>query len=140
MPGWRDRIGQLPVKAPKRPGGSSGGRFILIVSEQGVASRRRPDKGLLAGLWEYPNELAEEGAIPALLGLEQGGAGARRTGAGIFFTHIEWRMQAWTARIPAEALPESWVWADRQALARDYACPTRFQAFRDFVDRQLGYF
>ena len=49
-------------------------------------------------------------------------------------------MQAWTARIPAEALPESWVWADRQALARDYAVPNAFQAFRDFVDRQLGYF
>ena len=66
-----DRIGQLPVKAPKKARRIERRSVYLIVSEQGVALRRRPDKGLLAGLWEYPNELAEEGAIPALLGLEQ---------------------------------------------------------------------
>ena len=49
-------------------------------------------------------------------------------------------MQARTARIPAEALPQGWVWADRQALAQDYAVPNAFQAFRDAVDSRLGYF
>ena len=81
----------------------------------------------------------EECAIPALLGLapeelEPAGQGRH------IFTHIEWRMQARTARIPAEALPEGWVWADRQALAQDYAVPNAFQAFRDAVDSRLGYF
>ena len=134
-----DRIGQLPVKAPKKARRIERRSVYLIVSEQGVALRRRPDKGLLAGLWEYPNELAEEGAIPALLGLEQEELVPAGQGRHIF-THIEWRMQAWTARIPPKALPEGWVWAGRQALARDYAVPNAFQAFRDFVDRQLGYF
>jgi len=32
------------------------------------------------------------------------------------------------------------VWADRQALAQDYAVPNAFQAFRDAVDSRLGYF
>ena len=109
-----DRIEQLPVKAPKKA--------------RRVEQRR-----------EYPNEPVEECAIPALLGLapeelEPAGQGRH------IFTHIEWRMQARTARIPAEALPEGWVWADRQALAQDYAVPNAFQAFRDAVDSRLGYF
>ena len=134
-----DRIEQLPVKAPKKARRVEQRRVYLIFSDRGVALHRRPDKGLLAGLWEYPNEPVEECAIPALLGLapeelEPAGQGRH------IFTHIEWRMQARTARIPAEALPEGWVWADRQALAQDYAVPNAFQAFRDAVDSRLGYF
>ena len=83
-----DRIGQLPVKAPKKARRIERRSVYLIVSEQGVALRRRPDKGLLAGLWEYPNELAEEGAIPALLGLEQEELVPAGQGRHIF-THIE---------------------------------------------------
>ena len=43
--------------------------MYLIFSDRGVALRRRPERGLLAGLWEYPNELEGENAIPAQLGL-----------------------------------------------------------------------
>ena len=134
-----DRIDQLPVKAPKKARRVEQRQVYLIFSERGVALRRRPDRGLLAGLWEYPNDPAGEGAVPALLGLKPEELEPAGQGRHIF-THIEWRMQAWTARIPAEVLPEAWVWADRQALARDYAVPNAFQAFRDAVDSRLGYF
>ena len=129
----------LPVKRKKTPRRMEEKTVFVLLSSQGVALRQRAAKGLLAGLWEYPNEPVEECAIPALLGLapeelEPAGQGRH------IFTHIEWRMQARTARIPAEALPEGWVWADRQALAQDYAVPNAFQAFRDAVDSRLGYF
>ena len=134
-----DRTGELPVKAAKKARRVEERTVWLVFHGDKVALRRRPARGLLAGLWEYPNEPVEECAIPALLGLapeelEPAGQGRH------IFTHIEWRMQARTARIPAEALPEGWVWADRQALAQDYAVPNAFQAFRDAVDSRLGYF
>ena len=56
------------------------------------------------------------------------------------FTHIEWRMTAYTARTEGLALPEGWVWADREALAREYAVPNAFQAFSEYVKGKLGYF
>mgnify|MGYP000562298792 CR=1 FL=1 len=133
------RTKDLPVRPAKKPRRVEERVVFLLFRGGKVALRRRPGKGLLAGLWEYPNEPVEECAIPALLGLapeelEPAGQGRH------IFTHIEWRMQARTARIPAEALPEGWVWADRQALAQDYAVPNAFQAFRDAVDSRLGYF
>ena len=104
-----------------------------------MALRRRPGKGLLAGLWEYPNELAGEETIPDALGLSPADLELVGTGRHIF-THIEWRMTAYTARTEGLALPEGWVWADREALAREYAVPNAFQAFSEYVKGKLGYF
>ena len=123
-----DRIGELPVKAPKRARRIEERRVYLIFSDDGVALRRRPGKGLMAGLWEYPNELAGEETIPAALGLSPADLELVGTGRHIF-THIEWRMTAYTARTEGLALPEGWLWADREALAREYAVPNAFQAF-----------
>lgn len=134
-----DRIGELPVKAPKKARRIEERRVYLIFSDDGVALRRRPGKGLLAGLWEYPNELAGEEAIPAALGLSPADLELVGTGRHIF-THIEWRMTAYTARTEGLALPEGWVWADREALAREYAVPNAFQAFSEYVKGKLGYF
>lgn len=134
-----DRIGELPVKAPKRARRIEERRVYLIFSDDGVALRRRPGKGLLAGLWEYPNELAGEETLPAALGLSPADLELVGTGKHIF-THIEWRMTAYTARTEALELPQGWVWADREALAREYAVPNAFQAFSEYVKGKLGYF
>ena len=104
-----DRIGELPVKAPKKARRIEERRVYLIFSDEGVALRRRPGKGLLAGLWEYPNELAGEEAIPAALGLSPADLELVGTGRHIF-THIEWRMTAYAARAEGLDLPEGWVW------------------------------
>ena len=52
------RTGELPVKAAKKARRLEARTVYLLFYENHVALRRRPDKGLLAGLWEYPNELA----------------------------------------------------------------------------------
>lgn len=56
------------------------------------------------------------------------------------FTHIEWRMSALAAEASSHALPEGWVWADRAALAREYAVPNAFQPFQGAVEERLGHF
>jgi A/G-specific adenine glycosylase len=56
------------------------------------------------------------------------------------FTHIEWRMSALAAEASSPALPEGWVWADRAALAREYAVPNAFQPFQGAVEERLGHF
>ena len=134
-----DRIGELPVKSPKKARRIEERQVYLIFSDEGVALRRRPGKGLLAGLWEYPNELAGEEAIPAALGLSPADLELVGTGRHIF-THIEWRMTAYAARAEGLDLPEGWVWADREALAREYAVPNAFQSFSEYVKGKLGYF
>ena len=134
-----DRIGELPVKAPKKGRRIEERWVYLLFSGDCVALRRRPNKGLLAGLWEYPNELASEASLPAALGLPLGELERVGTGKHIF-SHIEWRMTAYAAQVEDLVLPEGWVWADREALAREYAVPNAFQAFSEYVKGRLGYF
>ena len=123
------RTGQLPVKAAKKARRVEERTVFLIFHENRVALRRRPGRGLLAGLWEYPNELSPAGDALARWGIAP--ASLRSAGMGKhIFTHIEWRMAALAAEASSHALPEGWVWADRAALAREYAVPNAFQPFQ----------
>ena len=130
------RIDQLPVKAPRKARRVEERTVWLIFHQSRVALRRRPGRGLLAGLWEYPNELtAARDPLPGwgIVPLSQAPAGTGRH----IFTHIEWHMDARLVRAAGEDLPPGWVWADRAALARDYAVPNAFRPFREAVEREL---
>jgi len=133
------RTDTLPVKAPKKERRVEERVVFLIVRDGQVALRRRPEKGLLAGLWEFPNEIA-----PARTALEQWGIvpqAVRRAGTGKhIFSHIEWHMAAQVVLVEDDRLPFGWVWADRGELERQYAVPNAFHAFEQTVKEQLGYF
>lgn len=122
------RTGELPVKAPKKARRVEHRTVFLIFYNGKIALRRRPARGLLARLWEYPNELCSEvaplerwGITP--LRLEHGGTGKH------VFSHIEWHMNAMVVEAAGPELPSSWVWAGRGELERTYAVPNAFQSF-----------
>ena len=133
------RTGELPVKAAKKERRVEERTVYLIFHGNRVALRRRPDRGLLAGLWEYPNEPAEEGGGPERWGLSP--VSLKRAGMGKhIFTHIEWHMTALAAELDSPELPQGWVWADRSDLRDIYAIPNAFQRFSEFVLDRLGHF
>jgi len=134
-----NRTEELPVKAAKKARRAESRVVYLLFHENKVALRRRPDKGLLAGLWEFPNELAD-GADPlARWGLSAPALERAGTGKHIF-SHVEWHMTALAAELERPDLPEGWVWADRAALRDTYALPSAFRSFADRVEQQLGRF
>ena len=128
-----ERIGELPVKTAKKARRVEERTVFLIFHSGKVALRRRPKRGLLAGLWEYPNELSPAPCPVEAAGLEDGPVGKH------IFTHIEWRMTAQIVQAASEALPEGWVWAGREALAQDYAVPNAFRAFEGAVAARLDW-
>lgn len=134
-----DRIGQLPVKAAKKARRVEHRTVYLLFYQDCVALRRRPDRGLLAGLWEYPNELSGEEDWPSRWGLAPNHLEPAGTGKHIF-THIEWHMTGLSCRLDSPTLPEGWVWADRADLRDRYALPNAFQCFAQTVADQLGHF
>ena len=132
------RTAELPVKAPKKVRRVEERTVYLLFYGDSVALRRRPDHGLLAGLWEYPNELSGETDWPEEWGLS---AVLERAGTGKhIFTHIEWRMTALAGELDGPDLPEGWVWASREELRDTYAVPNAFQSFSQLVLDRLGHF
>ena len=134
-----DRTGVLPVKAAKKERRIEERLVYLIFYGDCVALRRRPKKGLLAGLWEYPNELPEGQDFIHQWGIEEQERHSAGTGKHIF-THIEWRMHAVAVEAAGDELPEGWVWCDRAALLQEYAVPNAFRAFEGKVLERLGHY
>lgn len=133
-----DRTGELPVKTKKK-GRRLEHRVVLLLFCQGrVVLHKRGEKGLLAGLWEYPNALGtvEEMVdnldisvelVPILTGKH-------------IFTHIEWHMSGFVGQIAEANLPADWILASREEVANRYAIPNAFSIFGDAVSEGLGYF
>ena len=119
------RVDALPVKAPKRPRRVEERTVWLIFRHDRAALRRRPARGLLAGLWEFPHEQGD-GPLPAAWGitaLSDEYAGQAKH----VFTHIEWHLALRTVEAGTDGLPSGWVWADKDELEHEYAVPNAFE-------------
>ena len=97
---------QLPVAGPKATRTIEQKTVFLIYYQGGLVLRRRPEKGLLAGLYEYPNtdgnlDASEISAYLRTLGFSA--VQTRPLGAAKhIFTHKEWHMTGW------EILADEW--------------------------------
>lgn len=122
---------ELPVKAEKKPRRIEERTVFLLVSGGKAALRKRPKKGLLAGLWELPGTEGSLSPEEAASCLNQWGvptASLQELGtAKHIFTHVEWRMTAYVAI--TDQKPDSFSWASRQELENGYALPFAFKAF-----------
>ena len=125
------RTGALPVKGAKKPRRKEQLTVLLLWCGDKLALCRRPESGLLAGLWQLPN-------LPGELTVEQALAQAAEWGAephhpetvvhrSHIFTHVEWEMTGISIRCNREA--EGFAWADREERAGEYALPTAFRQF-----------
>ncbi len=127
-------IDRLPVKAPKKGRKIEERTVWLLFYEGQVALRKRPEKGLLAGLWEYPNEQDE--TMPDGWGIapisDEFGCTAKH-----IFSHIEWHMTVRVAEVDRDTLPEGWVWANRSELNHRYALPSAFDGMAHLVRERV---
>jgi len=114
---------QLPVKSPKKPRRIEQRHLLILRFEDTIALRRRPPKGLLAGLWELP----EAFVLPEELILSREPAG----NAVHIFTHIEWHMTAERVLLRAPLPGENLAWVTQEQLNQSCALPSAFAAFRN---------
>lgn len=131
---------ELPVKTkPKSRKVQDRTVFLLFSKEGRLALARRPEKGLLAGLWELPaaeSALDRKGALSWLESL--GGEGELSPGpkAKHIFSHVEWHMTSWVVTGVGE-LPE-FAWAAGEELSQAYPLPAAFKAFLPVIQERLG--
>lgn len=111
-----------PVRSEKKSRRVVDATVLVLQCGDKFALEKRPAKGLLAGLWQFP---FFEGDAPDL------GEVVAEKRAKHIFTHVEWRMRGKLVRIDAE-LPR-YVWATAEEIARTYAVPSAFRAFMEWV-------
>lgn len=114
-----------PVLPPKKPRRAENRRVLLLLRGDRCAVRKRPEKGLLAGLWELPND--EEETVPE---------GAEPCGEAVhIFTHVEWHMRGYVLRVDEELPGYTWV-TQKERLEK--AIPSAFRFYVKVLEK-LGY-
>ena len=129
----------LPVKKPKKARKIEEKTVFLLLREGKIALRRRPDTGLLAGLWEFPNvegALDEETAPAAVAawGLEPK-QWKNKLAAKHIFTHVEWHMTGYTLEVAGDG-PEELEWVDSDGLEA-HAVPSAFARYYAEAKEQM---
>ena len=123
------RQAELPVLPAKKARRAEQRTVLLLRCGKKIALRKRPETGLLAGLWEFPNILGRLTQEEAAAQVSAWGGRALHTEplgeAAHVFSHIEWHMTGW--QIDCEAELPGFVWTDSPA---EYALPTAFRAYR----------
>lgn len=152
------RIAELPVKSGK-PVRKTEKKTVLVLLELSsnqtpereykTLLRKRPDKGLLAGLWEFPNFDGEltEGEIRKILehSAVRLSSLVKLKNCRHIFTHIEWDMSGYLGitREPASAehedLPElNSRWIRIGTLEEELSLPAAFKTYYQLMKRFIG--
>jgi A/G-specific adenine glycosylase len=139
---------QLPVRKKAAPRKITPKTVLILRDGERVALCRRPDTGLLAGLYEPPTVeghltrdelrklLLENGVEPLYL--------TPLENARHIFTHLEWHMVGFEvilreedavkiANIPLDGVKNTLFFAPREEIDESYAIPGAYSAYRPYM-------
>lgn len=137
-----DKVDSLPVKAPKKARMLEDRTVFIIQDGECTAIRKRPEKGLLAGLYEFPNIQGHLKREEALLYVEKMGLDPlyieKLPPAKHIFSHIEWRMQAYRIKVSSlkKAQDRELIFADKEQSGKQYAIPSAFGAYAKYIKEE----
>ncbi len=133
---------EFPRKAAKKPRTVQKKTILVIQDGQRTAIRRRPKKGLLAGLYELPNleGWKTEGEVLQYV-RDFGMTPLRIQKLGEtkhIFSHVEWRMQGYQIRVAAieEKMAEGLIFVERNKHADQYAIPSAFDFYAKYMKEE----
>ena len=131
----QNRWQELPVKLPKKAKKQENRTVFILRCGDRYAICKRPGRGLLAGLWQFPNESGHLEAAEAVLWAENRGLHPRNVERSIdrhhIFTHIRWDMRGWFLEVDAPA--GGFAWLTLEEIDEQAALPTAFRQFREEI-------
>ena len=142
------KTAEFPKKKAKKARKIEEKTVLVIQDEDRAAFRRRPEKGLLAGMYEFPvleGRLAE-GKVLEILG--QMGLKVLRIRpigeAKHIFSHKEWHMVGYAIKVDELERPEKpefrqdWIFVDKNEVRENYPVPSAYAAYTEYLDIKLG--
>ena len=123
----------LPVLPPKADKRTEQRAVALVFRDNSVMVRRRPDEGLLAGLYEFPGFPGAKTGAEVRAALQEIGVSAKdlRPGGSArhVLTHLVWRMDGWLCEADGAAEGE---FVSAEAL-NALPFPTALRVFREMA-------
>ena len=128
---------ELPVKPPKKARRVVPRTVFVLCSQGRLLLHRRPSRGLLASLWEFPGQDGH-------LSLEQAAETLAQAGIQVssiaslgehthIFSHVEWPMVCYQVECLPFPAAEDYVWCTPQQLQEQYALPSAFRPFAQWL-------
>jgi len=149
-PNWEPRCGECPcrefcrgqgdwkrypVRLPKKEKKQENRTVFLLHCGEKWAIEKRPARGLLAGLWQFPNESGHFTAGEAVAWAEERGLHPRNVERSLdrhhIFTHIRWDMRGWVLEVEEQA--GQFTWLSLEEIDQQAALPTAFRQFREEI-------
>lgn len=127
---------ELPVKKKAKERRIEKRTVLIFKDERGVAIRKRSLKGLLAGLYEFPNVKghlteAEVIAYGKSIGLMPVRVRALKEAKHIF-SHVEWHMTGYEILVDEleKKCAETMIFAQKEEIDKKYSIPSAFAAYK----------
>lgn len=135
---------ELPVKAKAKARRIEKRTVLLFRDAEGIAIRKRPSKGLLAGLYELPNveghltgkEVTAYGSSIGLTPIRI----RKLENAKHIFSHVEWHMIGYEMMVDEleKNCGEEMIFAKKEELETVYPIPSAFEAYMKFERKRGG--
>lgn len=122
----------FPIKVKKKVRRVENRIVLILLHDKQVHLVQRPQKGLLSGLWEFPNYLQPFQLSDfiseynlSIENIEDWGPSHH------LFTHIRWNMHGYAIKLKAHPLNLPGHWCDRQNLIDSYAIPKALRVYQE---------
>lgn len=134
---------ELPKKKPPKSRKIEDRTVLVLLSDNRAALRKRPGKGLLAGLYELPNlegHLSREEVLEYVKGLNLAPIRIRELPeAKHIFSHIEWHMAGFAVKVEEpDADPEGMFFVEREQMEERYSIPAAFGAYTEYFKHRFS--
>lgn len=126
---WR-----LPIKDKKKDKTEESRTVLLLIYKNQVAIRKRPNTGLLASLWEFPNfDTISVEEIHRMYSVQYIKETSPYTH---IFTHKIWHMNGYVVILQELSL-EALTWVSLEEVKEKYSIPTAFGYFLEDIKNML---
>ncbi len=134
---------EIPVKSKAKPRRIEEKTVFVIRDGEKVVLHKRPSKGLLAGMYEFPNiqgHLSEEEALQWVKAQKLSPIRIQKLGeAKHIFSHVEWHMAGYAVRVDELAENKSgMLFVEIKETESDYPIPSAFRAYTEYMEMRLG--
>ena len=126
----------LPVKLPKRQKRQEDRTVFILEYDGCFALQKRPEAGLLAGLWQFPDTEGQLEVAQAVAMVQSWGLPVRQVRRQLekkhIFTHIQWNMRGFYLEVGEKNSAFTWMTAAQ--IRENAALPTAYRQFWEALE------